>query len=109
MRSQSSLRAPPPETWPRAGIDPELAQQLERVAQAVGDSLQDRADERAAVVAEREPGKSGPGVRVRVGRPFTAEVGEEGESLGTGRPLLGRGGQLVISASAPESVTQPAQ
>src|SRR5205823_1450977 len=91
------------------GVDPEFAQQLERVAQAVGDTLQDGADECAAVVAEREPGESRPRVRIRVGRPLTGEVGEEGQPVGGRRPFPGRGGQLVIPAPAPESITQPAQ
>ena len=90
-------------------VDPELAQQLERVAQPVGDTLQHGADERAAVVAEREPGESGPGVRVRVGRPLTGEVGEEGQPLSARRPFLCRRGQLVVPAPTPESVAQPAQ
>ncbi len=90
-------------------FDSELAQQLERVAQPVGDTLQNRADERAAVVAEREPGESGPGVRVRVRRSLTGEVGEEGQPLGAGWPFLSRGSQLVIPAPGPESIAQPAQ
>ena len=53
IRSHSSERAPPPETRPRSGVDAELAQQVERVAQAVGDALEHRAGQRAAVVAER--------------------------------------------------------
>src|SRR2546429_10018724 len=69
-------------------VDPELAQQLERVAQPVGDTLHDRADERPAVVAEREPGESGPGVRVRVGRSLPGEGGEKGQLLGAGPPSL---------------------
>ena len=48
-------------------------------------------------------------MRVRVRRPLTGEVGSEGQPLGAGRPFLGRGCQLVVPASAPESVTQPAQ
>ena len=58
-------------------VDAELAQQLERVAQPVGDTLEHGADERPAVVAEREPGESGARVRVRVRRPLAGEVREE--------------------------------
>ena len=66
-------------------VDPELAQQLERVAQPIGDTLQHGADERAAVVSKREPGESGARVRVRVRRPLPGEVGEERQALGARR------------------------
>src|SRR5262249_37885937 len=45
------------------GLDPEAAHQLERIAQPVGDGLEHRADDRAAIVADREADKSRASVR----------------------------------------------
>ena len=46
-----------------AGLDAERPQQLERVAEAVGDALQHRAPERAAIVAQRQARERAPRVR----------------------------------------------
>ena len=78
ISSQSRLRAPPPETRPARGLDAELAEQLERVAQAVRDSFEHGADECAAVVT---------GARGR--RRRRARRGRRGESARPG----GRGGR----------------
>ena len=90
-------------------VDPELAQELERIAQPVGDTLQHGADQRTAIVPKREPGESSARVRVRMRRPLAREIREERQPLGARRPLLRRGRQLVVPASRPERVTQPAQ
>ena len=54
ISSQRALREPPPEIRPTSGLDAELAQELERVPQPVGDALQHRAGERPAVVPQLE-------------------------------------------------------
>ena len=109
MRSQSSLRAPPPRRVAGTRVDPELAQELERIAQPVGDTLQHGADQRTAIVSKREPGKSSPRVRVRVRRPLAREVGEERQPLGARRPLLAPRRSARRTRFPPERVTQPAQ
>ena len=68
MRSQSSLARAAARDAPDLGLHAELAQQLERVAQPVGDALEHRAPERAAVVAKREAGEGAACVRVGVRR-----------------------------------------
>src|SRR5262249_21729903 len=63
------------------GIGAELAQELERVAQPVGDALQHRAPQRAAVVAYRDAREGAARVRVRMGRALAGEIRREGEPL----------------------------
>ena len=62
---------------PALRADAQLPQKLERVAQAVGDALEDGAGERRAAVLEPEAGERGACVRVRVRRPLAGEVREE--------------------------------
>ena len=66
----SSLRAPPPEMRPTLASKPRLAHQLQRVAQPVGDAFEHGAGERAAVVAQRQPGERAARVRIGVWRPL---------------------------------------
>src|SRR5207247_8268742 len=74
----------------------ELAQELERVAQAVGDALEHRAGERPAVVAELEPDERAARVRIRVRGPLAREVGREQEAVGARRPALGFAEQRLV-------------
>ena len=74
IRSQSRLRAPPPETRPDRRLGAELAEQVERVAEAERDAFEDRADERTAVVAQLEPDERAARVRVGVRRALSREV-----------------------------------
>ena len=107
MRSQSSLRAPPPETRPADRLDAELDEQLERVAQPEGDALEHGARERAPVVAERQPRERAPRIRIGVRRSLAGEVGSEEKTLGARRPR-GRVGEQLLVAGA-EHVAQPAE
>ena len=78
------------------GADAQLPQKLERVAQAVGDALEDGAGERRAAVLEPEAGERGAGVRVGVRRPLAGEVREEQHALGAGLDVLGSREKLVV-------------
>ena len=91
MRSQSSLRAPPPETRPTSARDAELAEQLERVAQAERDAFERGAPERAAVVAERQPDERAAGIGIGVRRSLAREIGGELQALDARLPALGFG------------------
>ena len=73
----------------------ERAQHLEAVAQAVGDALEHGADERAAVVPQREADEGAARVRVGVRRPLAGEVGQEDQALHAGLPALRLREQLV--------------
>ena len=88
-----------------AGLDPERAQELERVAQPVGDALEDGPDECAAVMSEGQSLEHGPGVRVRMGRPLALEVRQERQPLGARRPARRLGDELVVRLA--DHVAQP--
>ena len=76
--------------------DAELAQQLERVAQAVRDAFEHRADERAAIVAQREAREGAARVRVGVRRALALEVREE---VRPSAPGLQRAASAVSSSN----------
>ena len=92
IRTQRSLRAPPPETRPDGRPDAERAQELERVAQAVGDALEHSTCERAAIVAQREAGERAANVRIGVRGALALQVRREQQALGARLPA---GGLLV--------------
>jgi len=87
---------PPPQRGPgapardpcRTRVDAELAQKLERVAQAEGHPFQHRADESAAVVPQLEPDERAARIRVGVWRALTGQVGREEQPVDPGRPPL---------------------
>ena len=105
--SQSSLRAPPPETRPTVGSTPSSRSSSSESRKPVRDALEHRADERAAVVAQREPLERPAGVRVGVRRALALEVGQEGQALRRGGPALRFADQLVERPS--DHVAQPPQ
>ena len=74
IRSHSSERAPPPDDAAALRAHAELDEQVERVAQPVGDALEHRADERAAVVAQAQPGERAARVGIGVRRALAGEV-----------------------------------
>ena len=82
------------------GLRAERVQQLQRVAQAVGDALEHGSDERAAVVAQPEAREGRPRARVCVRRALALEVGLEEQPLGAGRPRLGLAQQLLVGRAA---------
>src|SRR5262249_53534622 len=85
----------------------ERAEELERVAETVGDSLEHGAAEGATVVAQRETDERAARVGVCVRRPLALEVGEEEEALGTGLPGCGGGGELVVRGTRSTGVAKP--
>ena len=106
IRSHSSQRAPPPETRPRSRAHAELAQQVERVAQPVGDALEHRAHERAAVVAQRQAGERAARVGVGVRRALAGEVGQEREPLGARAPSAAAAATSVVEAAPGAAVSR---
>ncbi len=56
-RARGRCGLPPPETRPSVGADAQLAEQVEDLAQPMGDAFEHGAHERAAVVTQREPGE----------------------------------------------------
>ena len=73
---------------PDLGGAAEPAQQLERVAQAVGDALEHGPRQGAAIVAEGQADEGATRVRVRMRCPFAGEVREEHDPLGARLPAL---------------------
>ena len=95
IRSQSALRAPPPETRPVEGSTPSRRSSSSDVAQPEGDALEHRPDERATVVPELEADERAAGVGVGMRRPLAGEVRREEQAVRTGRPPLGLREQLA--------------
>ena len=89
-------------------LDPERAEQLQRVAQPVRDTFEHGAHECAAVVAQLEADERCAGVRIRVRRALAREVRLEEQALGSGRPAL-RFAQQVVVVAAGHAVAQPAE
>ena len=79
-------------------LDAELAQQLEAVAQPVGDALEHRPRHRARVVAERQADERRRGEWVGVRRPLAREVGLELEPLDARLPTLRLSEELLVGA-----------
>jgi len=57
------------------GLDAEMPQEFEGVAQAVGDALQNCADESTSIMAKREAGEGATRVRVGMGSSFAWRYG----------------------------------
>ena len=101
--------APRPTARDAAGhrLDTELGEQLERVAQPEGDTLEHGPGEGAPVVAERKPRERTPRIRIGMRRSLSGEVGSEEKSLGARGPR-GRVGEQLLVAGA-EHIVQPAE
>ena len=91
------------------GRDPELADQIERVAQAESHPLQHRADQRGAIMTEPQPDEGSSDLRVRVGGALSGQVGEEGEALDPWSPIVGPGQQRLEILRGSEDVTGPSE
>ena len=74
---------------PIFGVPPSSSVRSSESLQAERDALENRAGERAAVVAEAEADERAARVGVGVGGPLAGEVGQEDQALGAGGPVLG--------------------
>ena len=90
-----------------ARLDAERAQQVERVAQAERDALEDRADEGATVVAQLEADERAARVRVGVRRPLAGEVRQEQEAVDTRLPGLRLRDERVERRVGRDDVAEP--
>ena len=88
-----------------AGLDAERAQQLERVAQAEGDALEHRPDQRPAVVAQLEPDERARASGSACGVRSPARYGSEEEPLDARLPGLGLAHQRARTATSGASAS----